>query len=289
MDERYDIIRAVFDGRFRYIRNFEPLKPYYQFMNTPRGLRGKLERPKDSILSAAGKLFSSETKPVEELYDLENDPHEINNLAGDPKYLTTVENLRGVMSKWQSSIGDIGLIPEAEIEIQEKQSSSRFEIMNGKKSDPNHIQKLVSVATKASEGISALPDLMKASNSQDPVIRYWVTMASAILVEAGTAAEQLAVKAMNDTSPNVRIAAARAVAKFGQLNAALEVLKEELISEHQWGRLAATIVIDEMEEDARPLVNDLKKLLKTRQPNKYILRVANRALNDLLGTNNQVP
>ena len=107
--------------------------------------------------------------------------------------------------------------------------------------------------------------------------------------KAGTAAEQLAVKAMNDKSPNVRIAAARAVAKFGQLNAALEVLKEELVSEHQWGRLAATIVIDEMEEDARPLVNDLKKLLKTRQPNKYILRVANRALNDLLGTNNQVP
>ena len=293
MDERYDIIRAVFDGRFRYIRNFEPLKPYYQFMNTPEKgatMREIRKAEKDSTLSAAGKLFSSETKPVEELYDLENDPHEINNLAGDPKYLTTVENLREVMSKWQSSIGDIGLIPEAEIEIQEKQSSSRFEIMNGKKSDPNHIQKLVSVATKASEGISALPDLMKASNSQDPVIRYWaMTGFGNIGRKAGTAAEQLAVKAMNDTSPNVRIAAARAVAKFGQLNAALEVLKEELISEHQWGRLAATIVIDEMEEDARPLVNDLKKLLKTRQPNKYILRVANRALNDLLGTNNQVP
>ena len=234
-------------------------------------------------------INSVSRKPLE-LYDLENDPHEINNLAGDPKYLTTVENLKEVMSKWQSSIGDIGLIPEAEIEIQEKQSSSRFEIMNGKKSDPNHIQKLVSVATKASEGISALPDLMKASNSQDPVIRYWaMTGFGNIGRKAGTAAEQLAVKAMNDTSPNVRIAAARAVAKFGQLNAALEVLKEELISEHQWGRLAATIVIDEMEEDARPLVNDLKKLLKTRQPNKYILRVANRALNDLLGTNNQVP
>ncbi|MEM7603069.1 MAG: sulfatase, partial [Verrucomicrobiota bacterium] len=31
MDERYDIIRAVRDKRYRYIRNFEPLKPYYQY------------------------------------------------------------------------------------------------------------------------------------------------------------------------------------------------------------------------------------------------------------------
>ena len=70
---------------------------------------------------------------------------------------------------------------------------------------------------------------------------------------------------------------------------ALEVLKEELRSEHQWGRLAATIVIDEMEESGRKIVKDLKEVLSTRQPNKYILRVANRALNDLLGTENRVP
>ena len=107
----------------------------------------------------------------------------------------------------------------------------------------------------------------------------------------GANAEKIAIEAIKDNSPNVRIAAARAVAKFGQLNlnSALEVLKDELKSDHQWGRLAATIVIDEMDEDARPLINDLKKVLKTRQPNKYIIRVANRALNDLLGTNNQVP
>ena len=35
MDERYDIIRAVRDKRFRYIRNYEPFKAYYQYMNTP--------------------------------------------------------------------------------------------------------------------------------------------------------------------------------------------------------------------------------------------------------------
>ena len=292
MDERYDIIRAVFDGRFRYIRNFEPLKPYYQYMNTPeKGATMKEIRraEKESSLTAAGKLFSSIKKPVEELYDVKTDPHEINNLASDSKYLSKIKLMRNVMSNWQSTIGDIGLIPEAEIEIQEKQSGSRFEIMNGKESDSNHIQQLVSVATKASEGISALDDLISASTSNDPVIRYWaITGIGNIGKNAGEVAKKISIDAIKDDSPSVRIAAARAVAKFGEIDSALELLKNELKSPHQWGRLATAIVIDEMGEDARPLVDDLKKVLKIRQPNKYIIRVANRALNDLLGTENQV-
>ena len=292
MDERYDIIRAVFDGRFRYIRNFEPLKPYYQYMNTPEKgatMREIRRAENESSLTVAGKLFSSSEKPVEELYDIKVDPHEINNLASDSKYLSKIKLMRNVMSNWQSTIGDIGLIPEAEIEIQEKQSGSRFEIMNGKESDSNHIQQLVSVATKASEGISALDDLIRASSSNDPVIRYWaMTGIGNIGKNAGEVAKKISIDAMKDDSPSVRIAAARAVAKFGEIDSALGLLKNELKSPHQWGRLATAIVIDEMGEDARPLVNDLKKVLKIRQPNKYIIRVANRALNDLLGTENQV-
>ena len=60
MDERYDIIRAVFDGRFRYIRNFEPLKPYYQFMNTPEKgatMREIRKAEKDSTFECCGKAI----------------------------------------------------------------------------------------------------------------------------------------------------------------------------------------------------------------------------------------
>ena len=53
-------------------------------------------------------------------------------------------------------------------------------------------------------------------------------------------------------------------------------------------RLNAAIVLDEMDEQARPAVMALKEALKDRQ-NKYVVRVANRALNELLGTSNIVP
>ena len=86
----------------------------------------------------------------------------------------------------------------------------------------------------------------------------------------------------------LRIAAARAAAKLGDTTAAIRVLEQELTSDHQWGRLAAAIVLDEMDEQARPALPALKKALEN-QPNKYIVRVANRAINELENTNNQVP
>jgi uncharacterized sulfatase len=94
--------------------------------------------------------------------------------------------------------------------------------------------------------------------------------------------------ALKDKSPSVRIAAARALAKLGEAKLALSALEAELQSEHQWGRLAAAIVLDEMDAQAKPAIPALKKALKN-QPNKYIVRVANRALNELQGTKNVVP
>jgi uncharacterized sulfatase len=293
MDERYDIIRSIFDGRYRYIRNFEPLKPYYQYMNTPEKgatMREIRRAEKEGSLTDTGKIFSTSKKPVEELYDFKNDPHEIRNLAGNPEHSAVLKKMRVHLAQWQSEIGDIGLIPEAEIEIREKVAGSRFEIMNGKLSNKNQVQRLVSIATKASEGPSVLGELMSAIADDDPIIRYWAVTGIGNIGEiAGGDALKSSIEAMKDQSPSVRIAAARAVARLGDADAALEVLKKELRSEHQWGRLAAAIVIDEMEESGRKMVKDLKEVLSTRQPNKYILRVVNRALNDLLGTDNKVP
>lgn len=96
------------------------------------------------------------------------------------------------------------------------------------------------------------------------------------------------MEALTDSSASVRIAAARAAARLGHPATAIEVLRRELASEHQWGRLAAAIVLDEMDESAKPAAEALQAALYD-QPNKYIVRVANRALNELRGTNHKVP
>ena len=123
MDERYDIIRSVRGPRYRYIRNYEPLKTYYQYMNTPeKGATMKEIRRVQAAgkMPAAAALFMAPAKPAEELYDLQADPHEIRNLAGQPEHAARLKRMREVHLQWVRDTGDLGFLPEAEIEIREK-------------------------------------------------------------------------------------------------------------------------------------------------------------------------
>ncbi|MGI9446233.1 MAG: sulfatase-like hydrolase/transferase [Pirellulales bacterium] len=294
MDERYDIIRTVRGTQYRYIRNFEPLKPYYQYMNTPeKGATMKEIRKKEAAgqLDPVMALFSAKEKPVEELYNTHADPSEINNLAGDRAFSQRLGEMRHALSEWQNEIGDIGLIPEAEIEILEQDAGSRFEILHGTSRDSSvesRLATLVEIATSASDGPTSIPQLSDALESKDASVRYW---AATGIGNIGTSAKNMLARVtqcLDDPSPSVRIAAARAVAKLGSPEEALPVLEAELQSEHQWGRLAAAIVLDEMDDEARPALPSLKQAL-LNQPNKYIVRVTNRAINELENTNQQVP
>lgn len=115
MDERYDLIRALRDKRYKYIRNFMPHLPYAQhisymdLMPTMQDMRrlneqGRLEGPQT--------LFFRRTKPVEELYDTETDPHEVHSLAADPRYADTLTEMRAKLEAWMRETNDLGLIPE---------------------------------------------------------------------------------------------------------------------------------------------------------------------------------
>jgi hypothetical protein len=60
----------------------------------------------------------------------------------------------------------------------------------------------------------------------------------------------------------------------------------------QWERLHAAIVLDQIDDQARPVIEQMKAGLKYQEgfnsDGKYRVRVTNRALNELLGTNNVV-
>ncbi|GAB5406239.1 MAG: sulfatase-like hydrolase/transferase [Aureliella sp.] len=291
MDERYDIIRAVRGKRFRYIRNYEPLKPYYQYMNTPeKGATMKEIRRAEqaNTLPGAAKQFSLGYKPVEELYDLKSDPHEINNLAGLPEHADRLATMRDACLAWQADIGDLGLVPEAEIEARTKIAGSCYAILNtpGQATD---LRPLVDIAAAASDGPKALSQLTEALSSTDATIRYWAATGIGNIAAAKhtDVIKQLSALLTDDVT-SVRVAAARGMCRCGDLDAGLPVLEQELSSELEWARLAAAIALDELDETARPVLPALQAAL-VDQPNKYIVRVANKAVNDLLGTHNTVP
>ncbi len=118
MDERYDMIRAVRDTRYEYIRNFESHKPWVQFMRTPS--RGPIYQELGRLAKSGGldtltAPFMADSKPYEELYDTLVDPYEMHNLAADPAYQSLLAAMRGHLAEWMVETGDQGLVPEPEL------------------------------------------------------------------------------------------------------------------------------------------------------------------------------
>lgn len=115
-DETMEHIRAVRTERFKYIRNYLNQRPHLQpcrykddkaIVKTLRELHAA--KKLDELTE---KLLFAEMRPAEELYDLSVDPHEVTNLAGDPKHKATLEAMRAKLTDWEERTGDRGRKPE---------------------------------------------------------------------------------------------------------------------------------------------------------------------------------
>ncbi len=116
-DEAYDMIRAVRDKRWKYIRNMRPDLPYLLWI--PYRNRHPIVQEMWR-LHLAGELNETQSlmfqsRPTEELYDTDADPYEINNLARSPGYATELRRLRTALDAWLLEVGDWGETPESEM------------------------------------------------------------------------------------------------------------------------------------------------------------------------------
>jgi len=117
-DTEYDTIRAVRDKRFKYLRNFQPDRPYYLPLSYREQMpvMQELLRLRDAgELSPAQAQWFRSSKEAEELFDTEIDPHELNNLAQDPQYTDKLVEMRTELEHWMEAVNDPGLMPEAEL------------------------------------------------------------------------------------------------------------------------------------------------------------------------------
>jgi arylsulfatase A-like enzyme len=118
-DETVFRLRTVRDDRYRYIRNFTPDRPFLQ----PNAYKERAYPVWNLLkeLHAAGKLTPAQellcqpTMPAEELYDLQNDPHEIHNLteSAEPEHQQALVRLRGLVVAWIDQTDDQGRVFES--------------------------------------------------------------------------------------------------------------------------------------------------------------------------------
>lgn len=304
MDERYDIIRMVRNKRYKYIRNYEPLKTFYQYMNTPEkgATMTELRRLHDAgkLSPEADRLFSNR-KPVEELYDCQADPHELNNLAGDKQYHCTLGGMRAVHRKWVRDTGDLGVIPEGIITERTRKLGNSYAILRQGDTRQANLR-LFGMAARASSGHKEFGALVEGFSASDAAVRYWAatgvgnvgaSKSRSVSGPLKIKAREAATRGLKDSSATVRIASARALCHLDRPKNALPVLIKELTTGNQWERLQAAIVLDEIDEQARPVLEQMRVGLTYQEGfnsnGKYRVRVMNRALNELEGTNRTVP
>lgn len=95
--EHYDPMRCVRTGRFKYIRNFAE--------------RPRLVLPSDIYNSPTRQSMTDDEalwshRPPEELYDLETDPLERENLAGETRHAAAQQTLAEQLLDWMRTTGD---------------------------------------------------------------------------------------------------------------------------------------------------------------------------------------
>ncbi|MBD3268382.1 sulfatase-like hydrolase/transferase [bacterium] len=263
-DETVETIRSVRDKRYRYIRNFRPDRPYMapnRYKDTSYPTRRVLrEWEEKGLLQPAQEMWMADRKPIEELYDTHNDPHEIHNLAASPAHQDVLVAMRDALFEWMDETGDLGLIPEPELYEIEKEHGSGYNYI---RTDAGRAaMQRVKQAVFANEQ-GDISELRKALQDKSSCVRWWASLG---LVNAGERAKRALPemeKALWDSSGGVRVNVALAMCKLGYTNKGFHRLLKELEgNENPIVRHYAALAFEELGEDARPALAALKKAKK---------------------------
>jgi len=289
MDERYDLVRSVTDGRYVYIRNYMPHKLYgqhvqYMFQTPTTRVWKRLHD--EGKLTPAQDVFWN-TKAPEELYDLQSDPDEVHNLARSPGHEKVLARLRGAQQSLALRIRDVGFLPEGEIHSRSR-GSTPYEM--GHEDARYPFQRIFDTADRASLlRTEDVPALKQAFRDLDSAVRYWAALGMLMREKAGVeSARAELLEALKDTSPYVRVVAAEALGRFGSeadLKLALATLAElgPMDKNGVFVSVAALNAIDALGQKASPIRDRLKEFpAKGTVPDARFAPYVPRLLEDIL-------
>ena len=229
MDERIDFSRTVTDGRWRYIRNYMPHRPWGQHQAyewLAKGYQDWEAAYRAGTLNAVQRRFF-EPKPFEELYDLRADPHQIANRADDPAAAPILRTMRGALDAHMTAIHDNGFIPEG------MAGEGYVESRNPAVYPLKQVMALAAAAASRDPGYLGM--LRAHLASPVAVLRYWAATGMLILGEAARSERALLRSIMrDDPSPYVRIVAAEAAARLGDGNDAVQLLAGIIDAPPSW-------------------------------------------------------
>lgn len=216
-DEKYDMVRAVRQGKYKYTRNYQSFN-YDGLMNQYRykqlGYQEWKELYEDGKLDDLQSQFF-QTKQVEALYDVELDPYETNNLAGNKEFNTVLLNLRNNLNSRVRDMPDLSFYPE-------------FYLINNAFDNPvafgqkhkSDIAKYIDTANLSLNDFESVKNNIEESlKSTDPWVRYWALITcSNFGKEAISLTKTIKAIATSDEEKINKIRAAEFLGLIGEQN-----------------------------------------------------------------------
>lgn len=265
MDERYDTVRAVRDGEFRYVRNYSPHRPWGQYYSYPFQVQPSMRSWFAEFKAGRCNEVQSaywKPKPGEEFYELARDPYEVRNRIAEPQQAARIDKLRAALRADILKTRDTGFIPEGMF----SKLAGGETIYDYAQSSAYPLARILDLADKASDrNPSHLFTFVAAFDDPHPVIRYWAATGCLILQNKIEPARAKLFALLNDEWPDVRVVAAEALAHLGEKDAAVRTIAAVLQTGNLHEALAAQNALDFLWQagivplaQAQKLVHDLK-------------------------------
>ena len=231
-DEKYDFVRTIRKGKWKYIRNYQGFYPDGLQNNYRYRMLAYAEWRK---LHKAGKLNAAqsqffEPRPAEQLFDLSKDPHEVDDLSQNPALRAVLLDMRSRMSAKVKGINDLSFYPESHMAENALEDGVAFGRKHGQE-----IGELVDIAD-----LSLIPfpqaekELTQAMRSNNHWKRYWACISATMHGQSAKSLVPLVKKLLEDQNLIVRMRAAEFLGSINALDpmpTLLNVLNESVSSQ----------------------------------------------------------
>jgi hypothetical protein len=284
MDERSDHVRSITDGRYVFLNSYLPGKPHGQHVwymfDTPTTriwhdlfLQGKLN---------AVQARYWQPRPRHELYDLQNDPDEVQNLAERPDLQRQQKRLQQALQTHLLQIQDLGFLPEAEM-------LSRI-----KAGQEIPVAELMATAEASGDPKTPLTKLLSACAAKEAGVRWWALRGLALRqTEELQGQLPLLSRMQADSCADVQVVAAQMVVRLGspaQIRNALSQLCQlaDPAQSDFFVALAAWQALDDLNERALPAKAQIGQIRVqneqlARKFRFYLPRIKEQTMRDLDG------
>ena len=258
VDEAYEISRTVRSKHFRYIRNYLPHLPLLQpnFYTDQSEIMQELLRIKSlRIFTPPQQTMWEPVRPPEELYEINKDPFEVENLAGNPDYLDVLTEMRNENRNWEIRTYDSGLIPEP-IMHSMAESGTIYETIRDSEKFP--VERILSVTDMILDGKTIDNFIIDFLNDPNPLIRFWAAMNCQILGWHDSAVFTALMNCLDDPTPSVRLTAAKALCTQGTCEGSLDIVLSEILNGNKYDRLLAARTFEELAGRASPIWEEVE-------------------------------